>query len=145
MYYIRNISILYFVPIFGRFVQENRQYIIDQSIVYNRPSYHLCTVPPRNNLSKTASWMRLARVCWRPQMRPSCVSPTSDPRSARVCGRPQTRLPAGTISFCCLRASGRRKHITSEFFGNIACSLTLSVSSHVFILFKSINSEKNCV
>ena len=90
--------------------------------------FYMYTVPPRNNLSKTASEMRPTRVCGRPQTRPSCVSPASDPRPARVCGRPQTRLPAGTISFCCLRTSGRRKHITSEFFGNIQPALSLSQS-----------------
>ena len=54
------------------------------------------------------------------------VRAASRPHPTRVCGRPQTRLPAGTISFCCLRASGRRKHITSEFFGNIQPALSLS-------------------
>ena len=37
------------------------------------------------------------------------------------------------------------KHITSEFLGNIQPALSLSVSSHLFILLKLINSEKNCV
>ena len=81
---------------------------------------------PRPRRVLDASRPRLRR----PQTRPSCVSPASDPHPARVCGRPQSRLPAGTISICCLWASGRRKHITSEFFGNIQPALSLSQSVH---------------